>query len=494
MSDDTSRMNPYVGPRTFGRQEANFFFGRDAEARELLARVISDRLMLFHAQSGAGKSSLINTRLIPALENEGFEVLPVGRVSGELPRSIDPAQVENIFVFNLLRNLDYGESDPAELLGVSLSDYLRADREDNPETGEIHVRALIIDQFEEILSTHNERWRDRKPFFHQLRQAMEDDPDLWVILSMREDYVGGLDAFARQLPGRLQSRFNMTRMRAPAAIEAVEQPAKVAGRPFAPGVAERLVDDLRQIRSPGQEDVFVAGEYVEPVQLQVACFQLWENLRQLPGDIPVITEEHVQQSGDVNQALTMFYEAAISQTVKATDISQRVLREWFDKQLITEAGTRSIVRKGEQETAGLPNRAVDVLVDLRLLRTELRAQDVWVELVHDRFVQPIQNSNLIFRTGYHNPVAAAFQQWQEGDRDDQLLLDFGALREAREFMADNPGEVRAEEQAFMEKSEAFRKEERAKTTRQGKIALAVAVVILVLLCALAVVITMLLTN
>ena len=73
--------NPYVGPRTFSERQRHLFFGREREARDLLARVLSERLLLFYAQSGAGKSSLLNTRLIPQLrDEEGFVVLPVGRV------------------------------------------------------------------------------------------------------------------------------------------------------------------------------------------------------------------------------------------------------------------------------------------------------------------------------------------------------------------------------------------------------------------------------
>ena len=41
--------------------------------------MLSERLLLFYAQSGAGKSSLLHTRLIPPLrEEKGFVVLPVG--------------------------------------------------------------------------------------------------------------------------------------------------------------------------------------------------------------------------------------------------------------------------------------------------------------------------------------------------------------------------------------------------------------------------------
>ena len=123
MSDvSVSSANPYVGPRTFGYEQRNLFFGREHEARDLLARVLSERLLLFYAQSGAGKSSLLHTRLIPQLQEEkGFVVLPVGRVGGELPAGV--AQVDNIYAFNLMASIDKG-GDPARLAHVSLSDFL----------------------------------------------------------------------------------------------------------------------------------------------------------------------------------------------------------------------------------------------------------------------------------------------------------------------------------------------------------------------------------
>ncbi len=102
MSETAVSHNPYVGPRTFEEAEADRFFGREREARELVALVLSERLTLFYAQSGAGKSSLLNARLVPRLrDKEGFAVLPVGRVSGVLPDGVDLATVDNIFVYHL---------------------------------------------------------------------------------------------------------------------------------------------------------------------------------------------------------------------------------------------------------------------------------------------------------------------------------------------------------------------------------------------------------
>ena len=80
---NANQKNPYVGPRTFQREDRDLFFGRDREARDLMALVTSERLILFYAQSGTGKSSILNTRLVPELEDNGFEVLPIGRIQGE---------------------------------------------------------------------------------------------------------------------------------------------------------------------------------------------------------------------------------------------------------------------------------------------------------------------------------------------------------------------------------------------------------------------------
>ena len=79
--------NPYVGPRPFDEEDATRgrYHGREHEARDLLALVSRERLVLFYSQSGAGKSSLLRASLLPGLRQLGFDVLPIARVSGARP-------------------------------------------------------------------------------------------------------------------------------------------------------------------------------------------------------------------------------------------------------------------------------------------------------------------------------------------------------------------------------------------------------------------------
>jgi putative ribosome biogenesis GTPase RsgA len=57
--------SPYVGPRPYERGDRHTFYGREREARDLLALILAEPIVLFYAASGAGKTSLLNAKIIP---------------------------------------------------------------------------------------------------------------------------------------------------------------------------------------------------------------------------------------------------------------------------------------------------------------------------------------------------------------------------------------------------------------------------------------------
>jgi len=463
--------NPYIGPRTFTIEQKNLFFGREAEARNLLSLVISERLVLFYAQSGAGKSSLINTRLVPQLQEAGFAVLPIGRVSGVSKNTL---QVDNIFLFNLMLTLDPTCTEPAQFAHLTLTDFLaKLTSEDGlhyhydptasplpigevaevfkaTEVLEAMPYVLIIDQFEEIITAYPERWQERQNFFEQLNQAMQADPMLWVVLTMREDYVARLDPYSPLLAPKLRARFYMERMGYQAALEAIKQPALEGGHPFAPGVAEKLVDNLRQIKVQGQAYT-MTGEFVEPVQLQVVCYQLWEKeFGAQTSEVSKTSEvSEIQNLGDVDQSLANFYENAL-QNVRQTpglEVPEITLRNWFSEELITPSATRGSVYREANQTGSLPNEAVDLLEKQFLIRAENRAGGTWYELVHDRFIEPILEANQAWLQ--KNPLVQAAQAWLDADRNGSKLLEGELLKDA---LASNWADLGATVAQFIEAS------------------------------------------
>jgi WD40 repeat protein len=432
--DDLNK-NPYVGPRTFREDEYQKFFGRNQEARDLLSLVSSERLVLFYAQSGAGKSSLINARLRPGLRRRNFKLLPVGRVSGALPEGI--TEVENIFVFNLILNLDQDQRDPTTYTETALWEYLQDNHLITPGDKET-ARVLIIDQFEEMQTTNTEHWAEREPFFEQLAEALNEDPLLWVVLALREDYVARLDPYAHLLPGKLSTRFYMQRLSHQAALEAIKRPAEKAGRPFKEGVAETLIDNLRQIQLPGQGEETHYGEFVEPVQLQVVCYRLWENLARDETKIEITDDDLRRLAGGtdlaqfVDKALAEFYNQAIQDVVQEhTDLTEFEARDWFEDKLITKAQTRALVFENPKthEIEGLDKGVVKDLQEQFLLRSVSRGGGQWYELVHDRFIDPILKANQDWWLR-QSPLIRAAQDWEDSGKDPVKLYQSQQLKDA----------------------------------------------------------------
>lgn len=387
--------NPYVGPRPFERNDRDVFFGRDGEALELLSLVVSERIVLLYAASGAGKTSLLNARVLPLLEElEGFEVYPVARIRAAMSDD-ELAAARNAYTLGLLISLAGGDADVAA--ETTLVEFLAARPHVVDASGYSAPRVLVIDQFEELFTLYTRYWRERRQFVIDIADALAADPLLRVVLAMREDYLAQLDPFAALLPRDLRTRFRLERLGADDAITAAVKPTHATNRTYAPGVAEKLVADLLRFRTDTGlgETIEVEGEYVEPVQLQVACQSLWN---ELPADVTEISEEHLHTFGDVDEVLRRFYDGAVGAAAAAARMPERRLRRLVEESLITSVGTRSAIYRRVDETAEMPNAAVDELENRHVIRAEWRAGARWYELTHDRLIAPIQSSNERFRS------------------------------------------------------------------------------------------------
>ena len=393
---ESLEISPYVGPRPYERDERNLFYGRDYETIQIISLILSNQLTLIYSQSGVGKTSLFNTKIIYELEKQyKFQTFPSARVRSLLSSDKIPKDVNNLYMFNALLSLHLDvDVNQDELKKQTLSNYLK---EHSPKKGTEEAsapRVIVFDQLEELFGLYPENWHDQQQdFFQQIADALNEDRMLRIVLVIREEYLAHLSSFANLVPGRLRSRFRLERLGKDAASSAVTEPLKPTGRFFASGVAEKLVNDLLTMRV---ENIFgkivdMRGEHVEPVQLQVVCQRLWIKVVSL--GINEITEEHLKGSADVNKALTEFYLEAISFASKKTGLNQNAIRNWFDQKLITSSGTRGIVHRGENLTGGIPNDVVDILQQRLIIRQEWRAGSRWYELTHDRLIGPIIESN-----------------------------------------------------------------------------------------------------
>lgn len=447
--------NPYVGPTPFTAADADRFYGRSEEIGHLTSLVIAHRTVLFYAQSGAGKTSLINAGLLPRLvARDRLQVLPIASVAGarEIGDEDGSAPAANVFVHNLLSSLYSGREQPAARIEQDLQSGIAAFLDEDALERQPHL--LIIDQFEEIFTHYVERAEERSGFFLQLQETLAAYPRLSLLLSMREDYVPHLDFYTGLVPDRLRIRLRMERLTYTGALEAIRRPAEQAGRRFDAGVAEDLANNLRRIQrrrraaDEGGEDAAL-GEYVEPVHLQLVCRELWDRL---PPEQREIHSEDLRAFGDVDEALAAFYENALAAAVAETGVNPRLLRAWFAEELITPARTRSLLYQGETETAGLTNEVVQVLRDAYIVRGVVRGDDLFIELTHDRLIEPILEANAAWQAHYANPLAEPAKAWIRSGRSRDQLLRGADLVTAQRFAREHPQDLLPEEAELLKNS------------------------------------------
>jgi hypothetical protein len=384
-------IDPYVGPRPFRRSDSKRFFGREKSTDELFSLVLASRVVILYAQSGTGKSSLVNAGLCPVLEQNGFDVLPVARVQGWLPAGKTALQLGNPYVYFTLAS--WGEQVADAAAEGTLSAVLARLPRANDRYGDPTYRMLVFDQFEELFTSFPACWPQRSRFAAELVRCVANDERLRILFVVREDHLADVLSLAEAFPASLRSSMRLSLLGQDDAVEAIEGPLQGSAFSYAEGVAVKLAEDLTRVRvevSPG-EVLEVPGDSIEPVQLQVVCTELW---RALPPGATVITAEHVSSLGDATAALAHYYDSAVRGTARHAKVDPVFVRRWISSELITPAKTRGTAYRGIRLTAGLPNPAVDGLEDRHLIRAETRAGARWYELTHDRFLPAIEQANV----------------------------------------------------------------------------------------------------
>ena len=393
---------PYPGPRPFTKNERGIFFGRDEEVADLRNHCMSYQVVVLYSQSGAGKSSLVKAGLRPALLRRCVRILPVARVKG-LTGELAEATKENIYIHNALTTLFGGQADPSRSLADNLSRLLFHGNPDQPR-----AHAIIFDQFEELFTAYPDRWREREGFFSQVSEALEADPELRALFVLREERLADLDNYSDLVPTNFRIRYRLERLKEDAARQAIQEPLKRFGWYISPEKANELIGNLRQIKvRRGMTIAEAEGEYIEPVHLQVVCQNMWRKRDESQSPIDIPEEKRAAKVlsvpadvKDIDNALAAYYDAAVKNTAKKGLASERKIRNWFDRELITPGGTRGFVYRtagGADDTAGLPNPALDSLEGEHVIRSEPRGTSELFEITHDRFVAPIKRSNSLWR-------------------------------------------------------------------------------------------------
>ncbi len=422
--------SPFVGPHSVPPDRN--LYGRDHEVQELYDLIIAERIVLFYGPSGAGKTSLIQAGLRKRLE-KSFQVFPTIRLS-EDPAELDALPTANRYVWSMLRSLEVESPKPIsdrDLAGIPIETYLSQRQWIRKD---VRPKLLVFDQFEEALTLDPTDLNAKNEFFAQLGLALRNRAR-WALIVIKEESLAQLDPFLRYLPTRLNNRYRLEPLTAKGAIQAIRRPPAERDKQRAVEIdqeaAELLVNDLRKTNAALLNPAPAPGPlpYVEPLFLQVVCERLCDRalkegiIKEEEGFFKGrLDKDYVAKTVSVKEALASFYNDKLAEATQGDAYLERAVREWIDDNLIGPHGIRKQKMTLFDDGEIINATHTDALTKVRILSRWQRGARSWVEISHDRLVEPIITENHRWFERNDNELEYACRKWKENDCRDDFLI------------------------------------------------------------------------
>jgi formylglycine-generating enzyme required for sulfatase activity len=461
--------SPYRGLAAMEEKDGDYFFGRERETVDVLSALAAaaDRLPVLLGNSGVGKSSLAQAGVLAALKRqawpEGVDTRPEWPHVFEESRrwcflTLKPGtEPLKALVESFLDTWQLGATDPErvkqqngwiELLRdgkVMLRDLLDATERRYNELDRTKPPAflLYLDQGEELYVRAEERQRHR---FSEVIGLGAADPRLYMLMSMRADFLGDLQKDEPLY--KVHRQINVPPLREAELREVVSRPAELLSARFEPAglvniITQRAAED--SVKDVGALPLL--SYTLDDMWTQMA--KRGDGLLRLPA-----------QSFELGGVLVDRADAFLANHAKYEDELRRI----FTLKLAT-------VREGEEPTRRLAARSeftnqewrlVSELADHpnRLLVTATPEKgETYAEVAHEAIFRrwdkirnwiAAEREFLAWKTG----LEAARRAWQEtpdSSKNDALLMG-AALTQAQSWFAKRRNDLPVIDQNFIEQS------------------------------------------
>lgn len=243
-SASTLPASPYPGLRSFNEREWLIFFGRERFADRVIELLGQCSVLLVHGDSGAGKSSLIKAGVLPLLSQSSLVTGATWRTAVVRPQRAPLEELARCLAgqcrdrqadeLDFLRVLSFGEASAPEVCTLLSVD-------------ERSPLCLVIDQFEELFESNR---RDNGLQAKRVAQFLEGvangrAPGLWVILTMRSEYLGQCAVVPGMAEIVGEHQYLLPRMTQADLLRAIQEPALLYGGSVSRHYANQLVEATR---------------------------------------------------------------------------------------------------------------------------------------------------------------------------------------------------------------------------------------------------------
>jgi WD40 repeat protein len=422
---------PYKGLGAYQPEDAGRFFGRDKLTEELVRRLQLQRVLVVGGPSGSGKSSLVRAGLIPAVRAGALVRSDAWPVVLMTPGRDPMAELH----FQMTRAASPGAS------RVSVDDLLSRPalaRHLGPGNGSPQPLLLCIDQFEELFTLAPPTQSNK---FVEALSAMTDpvDSQVRLIIVVRADFYGAC-AHVPWLAERITDNqvlvgpMSETELR-----QAISEPARRAGF----YLERSLIDAV------------IAEAGTEPGSLPLVAHALVETWVRRQGS--TLTLEGFRAAGGVAGAISQTADATFEHRFNA--VEQQATRRLLLRLVRPGEGTpdtrRAVARSeiARDSQAEVMQRVVDCLTQARLLSVD----EATVQIPHEALLHTwprLRDWIEEFRDDLRmrQRISRAAAEWDDAERDSDLLYRGTLLLSALEWMAKNRDDLGEVEREFVDAS------------------------------------------
>lgn len=364
MFNEAAINNPFPGLRPFEEDENILFFGRENQVDELLKKLRTSHFIAVIGSSGSGKSSLVKSGLIPALQS-GFmsgagsswricSMRPGNNPIGNMARALVAPGVlsdteidhENI---NLLASIC---ESTLRRSSNGLADVYKEAR--IPEKENL---LILVDQFEELFRFNKfeneikDGKRDSVAFVNLLLGIThQKELPIYIVFTMRSDFLSDCTEFRGFSEAINEGNYLVPRMTREERREAITGPIAVANASITPGLINQLLNDVGD--NPDQLPI-----------MQHALMRTWDIWKQKNKPDEPLSLEDYQKIGTMEKALSMHAEEAYLEL--KTDGQKKICELLF--RALTDKGSdaRGIRRPSVlKDIAALANVSIDEVIEV----------------------------------------------------------------------------------------------------------------------------------
>jgi len=193
---------PFKYLNAYGRNDKDFYFGRNEEVEQLYEMASQTDLLLLYGVSGTGKTSMLKCGLANRLELSDWFVLTIRRganINLSLGKALNAAIGNDTEYIDDHHDME-NETDNTRLVRQIKTSRLK------------HIKPiyLIFDQFEELYILGNKQ--EQNEFYQTVKQVLALNLSVKIIIAIREEYLEHLHDFEQVVPGILQKRLRIEPM------------------------------------------------------------------------------------------------------------------------------------------------------------------------------------------------------------------------------------------------------------------------------------------